>query len=185
MVNLLKGSRVTLRPVERTDLPTFQRWINDRSVNRWLLPRWPISLDEETLWYERMVQSTTDRVLTIIAPDGTPIGNIGLHQIDHRNGRAELGIAIFEVSYHNQGLGTDAIVTLLRFAFEECNLHRVALRVQEENHRARRCYEKCGFQAEGVERESVFAAGRHANMLRMAVLAREFFTLHGGPGGRP
>lgn len=178
---MLKGSRVTLRPMERADIPTFQRWINDRSVNRWLLVRWPISFDEETRWYEGMLQSATDRVLTIVAPDGTAIGNIGLHRIDHRHGHAELGIAIFEEKYQGQGMGTDAIVTLLRFAFAEMHLHRVSLTVQEENRRARRCYEKCGFQVEGIDRESIFTTGMYINMVRMAVLEREFFALPGGP----
>jgi RimJ/RimL family protein N-acetyltransferase len=182
---VLKGSKVTLRPMERSDIPTFQRWINDRSVNRWLLVRWPINLDEETRWYDSILQSRTDRVLTIVAPDGTAIGNIGLHRIDHRHGHAELGIAIFEERYQDQGMGADAIVTLLRLAFEEMHLHRVSLTVQEANHRARRCYEKCGFQVEGMDRESVFTAGRYINMVRMAVLEREFLAQHGGQPGQP
>lgn len=179
---ILQGQKVTLRPPERSDIPVFQRWINDREVNRWLLFRWPMSLAEEERWFEAITSSATDRMLVIVAPDGVPVGNLGLHRIDHRQRAAECGISVFEKAYWNQGLGTDALVTLLRFSFEELNLHRVSLIVQEENHRARRCYEKVGFVVEGIERESIFNRGRYINMVRMGILDREFRARHGRTG---
>ncbi len=176
---MLRGGTVTLRPMERSDLPTLQRWINDPEVNRWLRVQWPLNLDQEQRWYEQVSASGTEKVLIIVAPDGTPVGNLGLGRIDHRHRTAEFGISIFEKAYWNQGLGTDASITMLRFAFEELNLHRVSLLVQEHNLRARRCYEKVGFVAEGIERESIFSGGRYLDMLRMSILDREFFALHG------
>ncbi|MDQ7794876.1 MAG: GNAT family protein [bacterium] len=176
---MLRGEKVILRPPERSDVPMFQRWINDREVNRWLITPWPMSLAEEERWYERITSSSTDKILVITTADGTPVGNLGLHRIDHRYRNAELGIAIFEKGYWGQGLGTDAITTFLRFAFDEWNLHRVTLVVREDNHRARRCYDKVGFVVEGVEREAQFSGGRFVNMVRMGILDREFRARHG------
>jgi len=113
-------------------------------------------------------------VLAIETAEGVHIGNVGLHRIDWRNRNAELGIAIGERSYWNQGYGTDAIRTLLSLAFREMNLHRVFLRVDADNARGIRCYEKAGFRREGVLREAVFKEGAYHDQYIMSILQSEF-----------
>ncbi len=94
--------------------------------------------------------------------------------LNTRHRRAELGIVIGEKAYWGQGYGSDAIRTLLRFAFEEMNLHRVYLRVYEDNARGIRAYEKCGFCIEGRLREANYRKGRYHDELIMGVLRGEF-----------
>lgn len=77
------------------------------------------------------------------------IGEIELDHIAWRSGEAELKITISESKWHNHGLGTDAVTTLLGQAFVKMNLNRVYLRVQVSNGIALRCYEKAGFKKEG------------------------------------
>jgi RimJ/RimL family protein N-acetyltransferase len=78
----------------------------------------------------------------------------------------------------NHGYGTDAIVTLLHFAFDEINLHRVGLNVLEGNDRAIASYHKCGFVEEGRLRQAWYAAGRYHDVILMSVLEDEFRPLH-------
>ncbi len=85
---------------------------------------------------------------------------------------------IGDKSYWSRGYGTDAIVTLLRFGFDEVNLHRVALEVNEDNARAIACYRKCGFVEEGRLRDHRFRRGEYRDTLIMGVLAGEFRALH-------
>ncbi|MDI6893829.1 MAG: GNAT family protein [Bacillota bacterium] len=106
--------------------------------------------------------------------DGRPIGVMGLHRIDQVHREAELGIFIGEKDCWGRGYGTDAIRTLLGFAFEEMNFHRTYLRVNADNLRAQRCYEKCGFVREGTLRQAVFADGGWRDQHLMAALADEF-----------
>jgi RimJ/RimL family protein N-acetyltransferase len=63
---------------------------------------------------------------------------------------------------------------MLRFAFQEVNLHRVFLRVRDDNARGIRAYEKCGFQQEGRLREAIYANGRYYDELWMGILRHEF-----------
>ena len=65
-------------------------------------------------------------------------------------------------------------------AFEKMNLNRVYLRVFENNSRAIRVYERCGFQKEGVLREDHYAGGRYYNTLVMALLKHEYFEKYKG-----
>ncbi|RPJ99073.1 GNAT family N-acetyltransferase [Priestia endophytica] len=54
-------------------------------------------------------------------------------------------------------MGTEITQLVLDYAFKELRLHRVDLRVLQYNKRAIRCYEKCGFIQEGIEREGALS----------------------------
>jgi len=174
---MLQGEKVRLRPIERDDLPRFVRWFSDPEVRRHLILYMPPSMAQEEQWFERLQQRLArneDVVLAIETLEGVHIGNIGLHRINWKDRNAELGIVIGEKEYWDQGYGTDAIRTLLRVAFEEMNLHRVSLRVDADNARGIRCYQKCGFQKEGVLREIVFLEGAYRDQWIMSVLRPEW-----------
>ncbi len=177
---MIYGERVRLRAIERSDIPTFVRWFNDPEVRQYLLMHAPISTAQEERWFEDMLQRQQRReefLFTVEARVGdewVPIGNVGLRRINWKDRRAVLGIALGEKAYWDQGYGTDATHTMLRFAFEELNLHRVELEVFDENVRARRCYEKAGFRYEGIRRQAVFSEGRYHDVHLMSVLREEF-----------
>jgi len=171
---MIYGQKTRLRRVEREDIPTFVRWFNDPEVREFLVMNRPISMAEEEQWFDRQLQADATEIFCIEASDGAHIGNIGLHDIDLHHRHAEMGIVLGEKDYWSQGYGSDAIRTLLRFAFDEMNLHRVFLKVYEDNSRAIRAYEKCGFQHEGRLRQAIYRKGRYYDELLMSVLSHEF-----------
>ncbi len=172
---MISGKRVRLRAIERVDIPTFVKWVNDPEVQRYLgRTPYPISFAAEERWFEEQLNDEKSHIFAIETEKGVHIGNIGLHEIDYKDGKATLGIMIGEKGYWDQGYGTDAIRTLLRFAFQELNLHRVSLEVFESNKRAIRCYQKCGFRHEGVAREDSFRGGKRHNKILMDILRQEF-----------
>jgi RimJ/RimL family protein N-acetyltransferase len=59
---------------------------------------------------------------------------------------------------------------LLRYGFEELDLHRICLHVFATNERAIRAYEQVGFRREGLLREAVWIDGAWVDELLMAVL---------------
>jgi diamine N-acetyltransferase len=173
------GEKIRLRPIERDDLPRFVEWFADPEVRRHLLVYLPFSLAQEERWFEDL-QGQLERqealVLAIETTEGVHIGNLGLQAIDWKNRNAELGILIGEKAYWNQGYGTDAIRTLLGLAFREMNLHRIFLRVDADNARGIRCYEKVGFRLDGTLRDAVFKEGRYLDQHVMSILRAEFET---------
>ncbi len=171
---MLKGTRVTLRPIERKDIPLFIRWVNDREVIRYVGLVMPMTLEEEEAWFDRQVNDPRGKVLTIETETGEPIGTVSLSSIDQVNRHAILGIMIGEKQYWNQGYGRDAIQTMLRFAFEDLNLQRVGLSVADFNERGIRCYLRCGFKQEGVLRQHRFTGGRYHDTIMMGVLRDEW-----------
>lgn len=97
--------------------------------------------------------------------------------MNHDDRRASLAVGLFNAADLGKGIGTEAAYAVLRFAFEELNLHRVSVRVLEFNVRAIRLYEKLGFRLEGKERETAFVDGKWCDDLIMGVLAHEFAAL--------
>jgi UDP-4-amino-4,6-dideoxy-N-acetyl-beta-L-altrosamine N-acetyltransferase len=171
---MILGEKVRLRAIEREDIPTFVRWLNDPEVRRYLEMYLPMSKAEEEQWFESYLKNDSSRIFGIETGEGVFIGNIGLHDIDWKNRSAVLGIVIAEKEYWGQGCGSDAIKALLRFAFDEMNLNRIHLSAFDFNERAIRCYEKCGFRREGRAREALFREGTYHDAIHMAILRREF-----------
>lgn len=175
---MIYGKRIRLRAPERSDVPTFFRWINDPEVTAGLLLALPMSLAEEENWYENMLKRPpVEHPLTMEVRDGDDwkvIGNMGFHDVEWRSRAAEVGIMIGEKEYWNQGYGTEAMLLMLRHGFHTLNLNRIFLRVFANNPRAIRSYEKVGFVHEGCLRQDMYKNGEYLDVLVMSVLRSEY-----------
>jgi len=170
---VLEGRLVRLRAVEKGDLPVFVKWINDPEVIEYLQFEPPMSIEDEVTWYHHMI-SGKDRAFAIETLDGRLIGNIGIIGLDWRNRKTDLGIMIGEKDCWSRGFGTDAILLMLRYLFEELGLDRVGLYADVGNHRGIRCYEKCGFVREGVVRHYRFKDGQYIDSVLMSILSSDW-----------
>ena len=101
-----------------------------------------------------------------------------LHHISQADKSASLAIGIFDPALYSRGIGTQTIMLMLKYGFEELTLHRIELKVLEYNKRAIRCYEKCGFKADGVLRESAFIDGCYHSDIIMSILEDEYRQQH-------
>lgn len=97
--------------------------------------------------------------------------------VNKLDNRARYAVGLFVPSVWNKGLGTEITQIVLRYAFDELKLHRVDLRVLQYNKRAIKCYEKCGFIQEGVEREGALIEGKYETDVFMSILDREYESL--------
>lgn len=178
---MIEGKLVRLRAVEPEDAENAFRWMNDRDVSRNLMARYPFSLESEREWVKGATKPLDfgNARFAVETKEGVHIGHCGLHGGSAENRRAELGIMIGEKEYWGRGFGTDVMLTLLRFAFEQMNLHKVTLGVFEFNERGLAMYTKLGFVEEGRLREDLFQDGRYWDLIRMSILRREYDALHG------
>ena len=171
---MLKGERVRLRAFELSDAETVWGWYQDHEFSVLDGNIYGASLETIRVFVQSMASpSYADVSLGIETEDGALIGLIRLKRGTPEDRHADFGIAI-ERAYWDRGYGTDATRTLLRFAFEEMNLHRVSLTVLDYNTRAQRCYEKCGFRIEGRARSARYRDGRWCDEILMGILEDQF-----------
>lgn len=177
-MSIIYGKRIRLRAVEREDVQKFHEWVNDPEVTRNLGLYLPMSMQDETTWFEGLgKRDPNEKPLAIEIRKGKAwklIGNCGAFGIDTINRSAELGIMIGAKEEWNKGYGSEAMTLLLKHGFETLNLHRLFLRVYEENVRAVRAYEKAGFVFEGKMRQAVYKHGNYDDVLFMSVLRSEW-----------
>jgi len=174
---MIRGERIALRPVDpEHDLEACFQWFNDPEVTRHLgRVDPPITRTQEREVLARQTDPDRGAFFAIEAEDGTFIGTCAILGIWHRTRTGNVGIAIGDKRYWSRGYGTDALRTLCAYGFVELNLQRIGLRLDATNERARRCYEKCGFQVEGRLRRAAYSQGRYVDELVMGVLREEFF----------
>ena len=175
---MIYGDRIRLRHIERDDLPQFVTWLNDPEVRQGIAIYLPLSQMDEERWFENMLKSPKDEhpfVIEVKSGEGWErVGNCSVFSINWRNRSAEIGIFIGEKRYWNQGYGTETMRLLLRHGFNTLNLHRLFLRVYENNLRAIRAYERSGFIHEGRMRQAEFSDGDYVDILLMSVLRPEW-----------
>jgi len=180
---MIEGRLINLRAIDMGDVDRYVAWFNDREVTRHLRMRYPLSrLAEENWLRERGVTQVaygSGGNYAIETKEGVHIGSVGFHYANAENRKATLGIAIGDKNYWSKGYGTDAMLTLLRFGFDEMNLHRIDLSVDADNARAIACYRKCGFVEEGRLRDERYSRGEYRDQLWMGLLREEFHALHG------
>lgn len=180
IADLFTGKLVRLVSEDpQTIAEAYHRWGRDSEYLR-LMDWGPArrhSVKSSKEWIEKMLEKEQAELFFFMLrtlEDDRLIGDIGLGGCQWNQGEAWVGIAIGERDYWGKGYGTDAIRILLRYAFNELNLHRVTLNVFEYNQRAVRSYEKAGFVVEGRERQFLRRDGRRWDVIYMGILREEW-----------
>lgn len=179
----LRGSKVYLRPLERTDLnETYLGWLNDPEITRYTeTGTFPSTMQDLEKFYQGVTGSRTDVIFAIAdRKSHRHVGNVKLGPINwvHRN--AVLGIMIGDRKAWGLGVGQEATRLMVEYAFGRLNLNRVTLGVFAEHEAAVRCYEKVGFRVEGRIREDLFQDGEYKDRLWMGLLRSEYRPLKAG-----
>lgn len=144
----LRGERVTLQHLVRADVDEMASWPRFYEPHlQWANLELSFPSDRDA-YYERGRTNATRRRFAIRNETGELIGTVGLRNLNFRAGQGTLGIIIRADSV-GKGYGTDAILSVLRYAFESLGLRRVLLDVAENNLRAQHVYEKLGFSTIG------------------------------------
>ena len=144
---------VCLRPLETRHREKTREWANDPELMRLLNRERRVSQSEHEQWFAGLGNRKDCSYFAIeTVAGGNHVGNVWLWNIEPRHRRAELRIVMGR-DHVGKGAGTEAIILLCNFAFEELNLHKVYAYVLAINPRARRAFEKVGFVLEGTLRE--------------------------------
>jgi len=129
-------------------------------------------------WFDNMQKEQGEKqiYLGIFLPDGTIIGDVSLWSLDWKNRSSSLGYGITKLEYRGKGYGTDAVKTILHYAFSHLGLERVSASTLEGNIGSQRVLERCGFALEGREHKAIYLAGKRHDRLIYGLLAEGMAT---------
>ena len=154
---VIRGEKVVIRGKRIEDAPDDYAWRTDQELAK-LDASQPLRMSyRDFLRFskdELLYSGGTSRRLAVDTFDGEHIGNCMYYDVDHRRGRAELGIMIGKREYWGRGYGTDAVAALLTHVFTTLSIDLVYLHTLEWNQRARRAFAKSGLRETGTVRRS-------------------------------
>jgi RimJ/RimL family protein N-acetyltransferase len=173
---VITGERVTLRAVRPEDYPAIYEWRT--ALDTWGdtsdKPAFPWAYADFVAYMDRLV-ADPERAAewAVETRDGELVGRATMFSFDPLSRNAEVGL-VLAPEHRGRGYGREVLRMLLEFGFTHRNLHRVWLETTSTNERALRSYAAAGFVEEGRLREHAWVAGRYVDMVRMAVLRREW-----------
>ncbi len=174
--SVMGNVKIILRPSGLSDASLRYHWFNDPEFTRLYLGR-PLftsyrQVEEEILFSTYSTLSTGLYELAIQTVDtNLYIGNTFFRKMDWQNRSAEYGIFIGDPEHRGAGIGPDVTRRMLEQGFAEFGFRRIWLTVLAFNEPAIKCFEKCGFQSEGVLRDAIYSGGQFNHVIIMSVLA--------------
>ncbi|MDO5716677.1 MAG: GNAT family N-acetyltransferase [Tissierellia bacterium] len=142
----LETKRLILRPWKLEDAEYLYMYAKEPEVGP--SAGWPPhqSVEESREIIEKILSAEYTFAL-VCKETNHPIGSMGLSMksdLVEKDGEAEVGYWI-GVPFWGQGLVTEALEEVLRYAFEDLMLDKVWVSCFVENHGSKRVQEKCGF----------------------------------------
>jgi RimJ/RimL family protein N-acetyltransferase len=170
------GESIVLRAISRNDTKLLLDLINDPDTERMLGGgSFPVSCEEQERWISN--QSGREDILRCIVANKdneiVGLGTVILSNIDRKNGVAQVHIKMSKDIGRGKGYGTDALKTIVKYAFDEMRLNCVYADVLDYNIPSRKLFEKCGFNKDGVLRSRVFKNGKYIDMITYSILRKD------------
>jgi diamine N-acetyltransferase len=166
---------VRMRPAVEADIPAIAA-LERRPENRCLVSAWTEAQHRHAL------AGPDARYLVAESGDGQFSGYAVLLGVVSPHRSIELKRIV--VSQPGSGVGGAMLRAILALAFGALQAHRVWLDVFATNTRARRIYERLGFQREGVLREAALVDDSYHDLILMSLLDREYAAQHGAHTAR-
>ena len=178
---MLRGARITLRPVREADLDAMYAAHVDID-NRGAF--FPLGVQSES-GFRRAFGETgfwqkEEGTLLITSPEGEIAGHIEFFKPVNYWDAFELSYQLYEHRFAGQGWVSEAVQLTIDYIFGAKKHNRIQLVIVPENAASRRIAEKCGFQLEGTARGAFFNGGRNQDVLIYSLLRDDPRPWHDG-----
>ena len=171
----IQGKNVVLRAISMKDANLLMELINDAETEKMLGGiSFPVSLEGQEKWIAAQAGRTDVlRCIVALKENEEGIGTVILSDIDTKNGVAQVHIKMDKQRGRGKGYGSDALNTIVNYAFGEMRLNCIYADVLEYNTVSQKLFEKCGFLRDGVLRSRVFKGGRYINVVSYSRLKED------------
>ncbi len=172
-MEIVRTDRLVPREFEVADWRTVHSYASDSEVVRYM--DWgPNTEDETKNFIQQSIASQKEQprksyTLAIILKDDGLIGSCGIHVSDPTNREGWIGYCLNR-HFWRRGYATETARALLRFGFDQLNLHRIFALCDPGNIASVHVLEKVGMQREGHFRERKLRKGKWHDELLYAII---------------
>jgi RimJ/RimL family protein N-acetyltransferase len=171
----MTGKQVYIRILEKSDILTTQKWLNDPVISDIMGYLPVLTLENQLSWFDSIKNDKSRFIFAICTKsENVHIGNVGLGNIDYVHRHCMFNIFITDSKDRSIGIGTEATRLALDFAFNRLNMNKVHLRTSDRFKEANKLYLKLGFKKEGVLREHYYTNGKYEDKILYSILKREY-----------
>jgi ribosomal-protein-alanine N-acetyltransferase len=159
----LESERLFFRAYKKDDAQTLLNLRSDKNISKYMdtaIPRDIEDTEKRIEGYQNAFNENNGITWALIEKtSNTLIGDFGIWQIDRQNSRGEIGYILHPNSW-GKGYMTETLDTLIRFGFNDLNLHSYAANVNTENDNSKTLLLKFGFKLEASFRENFYYDGQ-------------------------
>ena len=177
----LTTDRLIIRDPLPTDKDTWHRLLSDPKIMYYLLDIMTHSLEEsqQNLDVAIAEAKSPHRTKYFFAVEdkktGAFVGTIGYAVTSITPAGKAAGAGYFILpEYHGQGITTEALRELMRFAFEDDGVYRLETGCLSENRASERVMQKCGFIKEAERKSYAWHDGRLKDRVEYHLLREEW-----------
>jgi len=166
------GFHIQLRTLDQySDANVILKWRNDYKIYQWCRQQDILRAYQHVKWMERQAVDENMRMYGIMFQEHL-IGVCGLTDMNSLHRRAEFSLYI-DPEWQEQGLGKNALKTLLSHGFSTFGLHSIFGETFAENP-AIGMFEHLGFKKEGTRRDFYWKSGKFIDAHLYSMLFSEW-----------
>lgn len=158
MNNQLKYGKITLRPLEPSDIDILYSWENNLEIWELSNTKTPFSrhiLAQYLVDAARDIYEMKQLRLIIQNENMEALGFIDLFDFDPYHQRAGVGILINNKKDRRQGYASDALNALCNYASEILGVRQLFANILDDNIASIQLFENCGFKETGIKEDWV------------------------------
>lgn len=173
---MLQGKVVGLRAIEKDDLSLLLEWRNQPQFRKFFREYRELNSSNQEWWFNNKVMNDKSTVMFSIIElaTGNLIGACGLCYIDWINRNADFSIYIGKDNlYIDDVYAPDAARVLMKYGFEELNLHRLWSEIYAIDYAKKQMFDTLEFKLEGRHKETYWTGGQWADSLYYGILSEK------------
>ncbi len=176
---MIKGKKVGLRAVEKSDLHFLRDWRNIVGFRKNFREVRELSLADQESWFESLQKTKHVNYMFIIEElsTGMHIGAAGLLYINWINRSGDFSFYIGKDSMYigDDDLATEAALLLIKYGFNNLNLNKIWMELYEFDQQKIDFFtSQFCFKQDGVLRENCFEDGKYWDSLIISLLKADF-----------
>jgi RimJ/RimL family protein N-acetyltransferase len=176
----LRGDRVTLRELRRSDAASLVTMLATEEVSRFITPP-PTTVEgfERFIEWTHVQRARGAYACFAVVPEGmdTAIGIFQVRQLDPSFATAGWGFAIGS-PFWGTGIFAEGASLTVNFAFNVLEVHRLEARAAARNGRGNGALMKIGAVREGLLRKSFVRNGEYLDQILWSIVREDWMQAH-------